>query len=293
MDPRKGVRRATLAVLLLLLVTVPIVMGFVLAQDSHAMIAVDLRGTPTANDLDDWAIRIQNSKDSVITVIDTAQSAIKSCAATDKSSSCVIRSRTTTSLFADKKVSMPDVLRGQYGVDIPPGTAYWQGTVTTSTGFDGLAAIVSFVVIGVLGAVAYGALLRRTPAPQPVAPQPVAPYRQYHPPHQPQRQLAEATTGPPRHQQAVSATQSVPPARALTPELRSLVTKARGKAVARTHITADGGYVAVGGTVVWATLRPSDEAVVVPEDRLDVLAIDEESEALVVAPTSTERGPRP
>jgi len=308
MDPRKGLRRTTLMVLLLLLVTVPIVAGFVLAQDSRDVIAVDLRGTPAAKDLDDWSARIAASKDSVIAVVGTTQSDIKSCPVTDKSSYCAIRSKTVTSLIADPLVTLPDVLRGQYGVDIPPGTAYWQGTVTTSTGFDAGAAIVSFVVIVVLGAVAYGALLRTSPAPrQPAAPRPVAPYPPYQlqqdqsqqrqsqqrQPKQQQHQLAEATTGPPRHQPAVTAMQTVPPARPIVPELRSLVSGARGKAVARTHVTTAGGYVAVGETVVWATLRPADEAAVVPDDRLDVLAVDEESEALVVAPTSTERGPRP
>jgi hypothetical protein len=292
MNAQKGARRTSLMVLLLLLVTVPLVAGFLIAQDTHDVLAVDLRGTPAANDLKDWQDRISKIKDSVIAVVGDTHFDAESCPPSDTSSYCAIRSSPATFLVANPTMPMSDILRERYGVDIQPGAKFWQGTVTTSTGSDVLAAVLSFVAVGALGTVVCGTLLRRPATPARAVSPGIAdvPQRQY----RPQRQMAGVVTGPPRHQPVVSAVQSVPPAREIAAELMPLVTRARGHAVARTHITARGGYVDVGGVVVWAVLRPSDEAVVVPDDRLEVLGVDEETETVVVTPAgSTPRHDRP
>jgi hypothetical protein len=296
---QKGGRRTPLAMILLLLVAVSIVLGFLLPEHNYSnIVAVDLRENPVETKDQDT---LRKSTDPVVVVGRAAQFDTNSCQPVKRPLTCYLDviSDKSIMLVSNDTTEMTKLLRSLYGpdIEIEEGNGVWQGRMTTSTRFNPLAAFLSFGVLGALCVLVFSTQLRRPAGVQAdsrgTAP---APPRQY----QPQRELAgvaaRPSAGPPPAPRPVSAVQSAPPAREIASELMPLVTKAKGHGVARTHITARGGYVAVGDVVLWATLRPSEEAVVVPDDRLKVLAVDEETETLVVAPadsTATERGLRP
>jgi hypothetical protein len=295
MNPRDGGRRTAPMMILLLLVTIPVILGFLLPGTTETrLVAVDLRAAVTSETLPKELLGESPSDDLVIVVVNTTKFEINSCPPGNRPYSvyCDINSDKPVAIVPNDDKNLPELLETLYGSAATGSqhNAVWQGTLTISSRFGWLTAALSFAILGALGTLLYSAQLRRSRRREPAAVQPTR--------YQPRRQMAEASArpGPPPHRQAVSAVQSAPAGGEITAELRSLAAKARGKAVARTHITARGGYITVGDVVVWATLRPSGEAVVEPDDLVEVLGVDEETEALVVAPagtTSTERGLRP
>ncbi|TVT16457.1 hypothetical protein LWP59_27750 [Amycolatopsis acidiphila] len=68
-----------------------------------------------------------------------------------------------------------------------------------------------------------------------------------------------------------------------------------GQAVARSHVSVDGGYVELGEIVVWAVLSPHLRAVAAPGNVLDVLDTDDKNAVLTIAPAlaGAQRGPTP
>jgi hypothetical protein len=152
--------------------------------------------------------------------------------------------------------------RADVGLAFYPGmTNAWTATVTV-TSFNVLAAVVTAFLFAVVAAGVAVAWLRAR------------------------------GTGPPAR---VS-----PPPRYVAPQLVRTVSHppadpGPGQAIARSHVSAAGGYVELGEIVVWAVLSPHARTVAAPGDLLDVLETDQKNAVLTVAPAlaAAQRGSTP
>jgi hypothetical protein len=283
----------------LALVLVPVAFGFLFREASSKTLVVDLRALPSAADLTKRTA--ENPPGIPPIVIASPAQLADSCAVASPLSNpayCTVINKDPITLITDGSLSStPEVLQKSIGTDseINGAGAFWE-TTTAPTGFNPIAALVTFAVTAAL---ATGVLLRtrrghrspnRVPAMREAIPASLP--QQNHLP-QPQMAGAHTAAGTPPPRQPARSGQSP---RSVAAELTPLVTRAGRRAVARTHVDARGGYVEVGDVVVWAVLPPTEQAVVVPDDELDVLGVDEKTETLVVAPTgspSPGRRPRP
>ena len=299
-------RRILVLTAVFVLVLVSVAAGFLFpGEASSRTLVVDLRARPAAAELDKRIKENQTGTPPI--VVATPSQITNSCIVAVPASPlsnpaycAAINTDPITLITDDSQTGPPELLQKIYGPDseIKGEKAFWESTKTTSTGFNPVAALVTFAVTAVVitaGLITIR-LRRSSPNRVPAMREAISVNQQRARPHNPlpQPQMAGARSGgtPPPRQPARSAQ----PVRGIASELTPLVTRANRRAIARTHINSHGGYVAVGDVVVWAVLAPTEEGVVVPDDELDVLGVDERAETLVVAPAgspSPGRRPRP
>lgn len=297
-------RRILVLTAVFVLVAVSVAAGFLFhGETSSRTLVVDLRDPSAGADV--TAKLRENQTGSPPIIIATSAQITTSCDVTAPSSLpanpayCAALNQDPITLITDDSRKEPsELLHGIYGpeYEIQGAGAFQESVKTTSTGFNPVAAVVTFGVTAILLAAGLitmrvkrsspnrvPAMREAVPVPQQNARNPL-----------PQPQLVGARSGgtpPPR-----PPARPPQPIRGIAAELTPLVTRANRRAIARTHINSHGGYVSVGDVVVWAVLPPNEEGVVVPDDELDVLGVDERAETLVVAPAgspSPGRRPRP
>jgi hypothetical protein len=272
-------RRLTLAMILVLMVAVTTVAGFASPDHADRVLVVDLRVKPTDQEL----ASLRGTAD--VPVIAIVQCVEYLCL--PASTPADIRARATRVLAPSnaRPVKIVDIAQKIYGPEISltsseaPNKYLYEAVRKTPAGFSETAAIIIAVLLVPLCGLLIASLLAggaRT-RPNRVVAATAPPVQQHRQPPQPRTaRVPMQPTAQPGQPRTTSA-------------LQPLVTNANDHAVARSHVTGEGGYVALGEAVVWAVLRPS--GVAAPGDTLTVLRVDERNETLVVA--TPERRSRP
>jgi hypothetical protein len=157
--------------------------------------------------------------------------------------------------------TMDEALKALYGPDTQTRqddqTKWWHTTITTSK-FNTAAAFLTAGLLAVV-AIAVGWLIGARPS----------------------------VPAAPRAQQVIGSPADPPP--------RGAARAGPNQAIARSHVSAAGGYVELGEIVVWAVLSPHARTVAAPGDLLDVLETDQKNAVLTVAPAlaAAQRGSTP
>jgi hypothetical protein len=288
-------RRLLLAAILISLVAVSMMIGFLTSvHTEYHFHAVDLRKLDTAQAV----AQVDNPKNSLgLPVVMLAapcqiNSPVNCQGNIKKIDVAQVRTKPIAVVFTDDAaIAGPALLQSIYGPDTTAVTveglpkSVLDVSRSTDVGFGENAAIVTAILLIPLCALL---VLAQLSAGAPARPIQVAPVPEH---RQPQPRTARVPMQPTAQPGQPARTVRVEPRS--TSALRPLVTDARERAVARTHVTKQGGYVELGDTVVWAVL--SGTSVAAPGDHLSVLRVDDKAETLVVGSLepSLERGTRP